>query len=75
MTVVSVVSAMVVVVVVEGAVGTVVGETVVGVTVVVVVEGGTTVPFPQQLMDAFQCRHPPFAYTSHAATAVLADGS
>jgi hypothetical protein len=73
-----------VVVVVEGAtvvevvVGMVVGETVVvvgGTVVVVVVDGATTVPFPQQLIEAFQCLHPPFEYRSHAATAVLAVGS
>jgi hypothetical protein len=72
------------VVVVEGATvvevgaGTVVGETVVvvgGTVVVVVVDGATTVPFPQQLIEAFQCLHPPFEYRSHAATAVLAAGS
>ena len=63
------------VVVVAGAVGTVVGETVVGVAVVVVVEGATTVPFPQQPIDAFQCFHPPLEYTSQAATAVFAVGS
>lgn len=55
--------------------GRVVGGKVVGGTVVVVVEGATTEPLPQQLMEAFQCFHPPFAYTSHAATAVLAEGS
>ncbi len=47
--------AVVVDVVVEEAAGTVVGE-----TVVVVVDGGTTDPFPQQPMEAFQCFQPPF---------------
>lgn len=77
----------VVVLVVDGGrvvLGTVVGDTVVDVVggsvvvvvdVVVVVEGATTDPLPQQLFDAFQCFQPPFEYTSHAATAVLAVGS
>jgi len=67
----TVVVVMEVVVVVEG--GTVV--VVEGGTVVVVVEGGTTEPLPQQPIDAFQCFHPPFEYTSQAATAVFAAGS
>ena len=60
-------------------VGIVVGETVVvgagSVVVVVVVDGGTTDPFPQQLLEAFQCFQPPFEYSNQAATTVLAVGS